>query len=152
MFINKKYCNLSQDRNRLCTKDVKLLAVNLRPYYLPVPSHKPGLYFYVLHCTLCWHRGGRQNHTTGGTDRDKIPWCPLPHPLIRGRVAGAAAQASPDAVKFIQGDFNLYSLTELLPTYHQYVSCPTRNQACLDLCYGSIEKAYYAKTLPGLGK
>ncbi|KAK0150847.1 hypothetical protein N1851_008046 [Merluccius polli] len=59
---------------------------------------------------------------------------------------------SPDAAKFILGDFNLCSLNELLPTYHQYVSCPTRGEACLDLCYGNIEKAYYAKALPGLGR
>ena len=32
---------------------------------------------------------------------------------------------SPDAPKFIPGDFNHCSLNKTLKTYHQYVTCPT---------------------------
>lgn len=54
MFINNKYCSPSHVtvRNRLCTKDIELLAVNLRPYHL-LREIVSGLYFYCLHCTFC---------------------------------------------------------------------------------------------------
>ncbi|KAK0141283.1 hypothetical protein N1851_021726 [Merluccius polli] len=132
MFINNKYCNPSQVtvRNRLCTKDIEILAVNLRPYYLPREINQVCIFIVYIAPSADTEEAGK---------------------IIHDLVAQTEAK-SPDAAKFILGDFNLCSLNELLPTYHQYVSCPTRDEACLDLCYGNIEKAYYAKALPGLGK
>lgn len=98
-------------RNKLCTKDIELLAVNLRPCYLPHEMNQ-----------LCIF------------------------------IVAQAEAKFPDTAMFILGDFNLCSLTEQLPTYHQCVSCPTRDGACLDLCCGNTENAYCAKALPGLGK
>ena len=45
---------------------------------------------------------------------------------------------------------NLCSLSDCLPNYYQYVNCPTRHDACVDLCYGNIPGAYRVKALPGL--
>lgn len=47
-----------------------------------------------------------------------------------GKTILVAEAKSPDAAKFILRDFNLCGLTE------QFVSCPTRDGDCLDLCYG----------------
>ncbi|KAK0143181.1 hypothetical protein N1851_018704 [Merluccius polli] len=70
--------------------------------------------------------------------------------LLHELVSQAETEA-PDAANFIMGDFNLCSLKEHLPTYQQYVTCSTRDNACLDLCYGNIQDAFYSKALPGLG-
>ena len=40
---------------------------------------------------------------------------------------------SPDAPKFILGDFNHCSLNKTLKTYHQYVTCPTRFNKTTDV-------------------
>ncbi|GFS16460.1 hypothetical protein ElyMa_001473900 [Elysia marginata] len=45
-------------------------------------------------------------------------------------------------MKIILGDFNHCSLDSALPHYHQYVSCPTRGDRTLDLCYCNIPDAY----------
>ncbi|KAK0143117.1 hypothetical protein N1851_018762 [Merluccius polli] len=70
--------------------------------------------------------------------------------LLHELVSQAETEA-PDAANFIMGDFNHCSLKEHLPTYQQYVTCSTRDKACLDLCYGNIQDAFYSKALPGLG-
>ena len=53
---------------------------------------------------------------------------------------------SPDAPTFILGDFK-----RVLRTYHQYVKCHTRKNNTLDLCYGTIPKAFSATSRPPLG-
>ena len=57
----------------------------------------------------------------------------------------------PDAAVLILGDFNHASLDQVLPQYQQYVSCPTRGNKCLDLCYCNIKSAYKAHQRPQLG-
>ena len=42
-------------------------------------------------------------------------------------------------------------LQKTLPNFYQYVSCPTRRDKILDLCYGSIKNAYKSVSLPPLG-
>lgn len=58
---------------------------------------------------------------------------------------------SPDASKFIMGDFNNCTLKKTLSTYSQYVTCPTRKDKIIDLCYGSIPKAYSSSARAPLG-
>ena len=48
----------------------------------------------------------------------------------------------PDAVKIILGDFNHCTLENVLPSYTQYVSCATRENNKLDLCYANIGDAF----------
>lgn len=57
---------------------------------------------------------------------------------------------SPDAPNFILGDFNHVSV-KTLRNFYQYVSCPTRRDKTLDLCYGSVKDAYKSLPLPPLG-
>lgn len=58
---------------------------------------------------------------------------------------------SADAPKFILGDFNACTLKDTLPHYYQYVTCHTRSDKTLDLCYGNIKKAYKSLARPPLG-
>lgn len=53
-----------------------------------------------------------------------------------------ATEYPPDAPSFVIGDFNLCKPSKSLSNFQQYVTCPTRNMKCLDLCYGSIKGAY----------
>ncbi|GFR74977.1 endonuclease domain of the non-LTR retrotransposon LINE-1 [Elysia marginata] len=58
---------------------------------------------------------------------------------------------SPDSVVLITGDFNQCTLSSSLPTFHQYITCPTRNNKTIKLCYGNIEEGYKSTALPPLG-
>ncbi|XP_039892382.1 uncharacterized protein LOC120736396 [Simochromis diagramma] len=59
---------------------------------------------------------------------------------------------SPRALLIISGDFNHASLDSTLPTFTQYVTCPTRDNKTLDLLYANAEEAYSSSPLPPLGK
>ena len=52
---------------------------------------------------------------------------------------------SPDAPKFILGDFNHCFLNKTLKT------CPTRFNKTTDLCFGTVPGAYTSLALPSLG-
>ncbi len=47
------------------------------------------------------------------------------------------------------GDFNK---ANLIPNFHQHVSCPTREPNTLDHCYSQFKNAYKARSLPAFGK
>ncbi|GFR60799.1 N-alpha-acetyltransferase 40 [Elysia marginata] len=57
----------------------------------------------------------------------------------------------PDAIKLIIGDFNHCTLDTQLLHYHQYVTCPTRNERTIDLAYSNVAEAYKCSPLPPLG-
>ncbi|KAL3984483.1 hypothetical protein ACER0C_016108 [Sarotherodon galilaeus] len=59
---------------------------------------------------------------------------------------------SPRALLVISGDFNHASLDSTLPTFNQYVTCPTRDNKTLDLLYANAEEAYSSSPLPPLGR
>ena len=58
---------------------------------------------------------------------------------------------SPDAPKFIMGDFNHCPTDKSFKGFFQYVNCTTRLDKILDKCYGSVPDAYRAVSLPPLG-
>ncbi|KAK0134267.1 hypothetical protein N1851_030177 [Merluccius polli] len=51
----------------------------------------------------------------------------------------------------ILGDMNNCSLSKTLRDFHQYVTCPTRQNKTLDLCYCSVKNAFKSIPLPPLG-
>lgn len=59
--------------------------------------------------------------------------------------------ASPGTPKIILGDFNICKLDSVLPTFEQYLSCYTRGEKQLDLCYGNIKEAYRSPQKPSVG-
>lgn len=58
---------------------------------------------------------------------------------------------SPEAPSLLLGDFNHVSLKKTLPHYYQYVTCPTRRNKTLDLCYGTVKDTFKSLPLPPLG-
>ncbi len=58
----------------------------------------------------------------------------------------------PDAASIIAGDFNKANLRQVIPNFHQHVSCPTRGPNTLDHCYTQFKNAYKAHSLPAFGK
>ena len=56
-----------------------------------------------------------------------------------------------DSIVVITGDFNHCTLGTSLPTLHQYVTCPTRNNKTLDVCYGNVKDGYQSSALPPSG-
>ncbi len=58
----------------------------------------------------------------------------------------------PDAASIIAGDFNKANLRQVMPNFHQHISCPTRGPNTLDHCYTQFKNAYKAHSLPAFGK
>ena len=132
MFMNEKYCKPTHIsvKGKLCSKDAEILAISLRPYYLPREIYSIRLFIVYI---------------PPAADTK------VASELIHGFVIQAETE-SPESAKFILGDFNSCGLTsDSLPNYHQYVDCPTRQNSCIDLCYGNIKGAYCARGLAGLG-
>ena len=71
--------------------------------------------------------------------------------VIHSTVAQMQTQ-HPDAFIVITGDFNHVSLDKTLPTFHQYVDCPTRDCNTLDLLYANAKDVYSPIALPPLGR
>ena len=103
-YVNKKWCSTVFVREALCTPDIELLSISLRPFYLP--RKFPQLFFTLVYIHPRANTSRAIEHTTGNIYKlDSI---------------------FPDAPKFILGDFNHCTLNKTLKTYHQYVTCPTR--------------------------
>ena len=104
LYVNQKWCNTVFVREALCTPDIELLSISLRPFYLP--REFPQLLFTLVYIHPRANASRAIEHITDNIHKlDSI---------------------SPDAPKFILADFNHCSLNKTLKTYHQYVTCPTR--------------------------
>lgn len=116
-------------QERICTSDIELLCISLRPFYLP--REFPQLFFSLVYIHP------RADVTAG---------CQLIED-----VSNRLNVLSPNAPKFILGDFNLCRIDKTR-TYEQYVTCATtmRNSA-IDLCYGSVANAYRSIYMPSFG-
>ncbi len=55
---------------------------------------------------------------------------------------------SPDAPNIILGDFNNCTLSKTFRNFYQYLTCPTRYNKTMDLCFGSVKGAYKSLLLP----
>ena len=109
-------------RHQVCTSNVELLSMSLRPKYLPRE-------FGQLFVTVVYVHPAANEARAIDTIADCIHELEL---------------VNPDAPNFILGDFNTCNITKALPNYHQYVSCFTRGNKTLDRCYGNIPDAYKA--------
>ncbi len=129
VYVNQRYCNSVTVRERICTPDVELLSVSLRPFYLPCEF--PQLFITAVYI----------HPKANASSACKIIF----------DVVQKLQSILPDAPNFILGDFNHVSLKKTVPNFYQYVSCPTRWDKILDLCYGSVKEAYKSSPLPPLG-
>lgn len=129
-YINKRYCNSFTVREEICTPDLELLSISLRPFYLP--REFPQLFFTIVYIHP-------QANTSAATQ------------LIE-EVTNRLDSLSPDAPTFILGDCNHCQVHNTLKTYEQYVTCPTTlNKSTIDLCYGTVPGAFKSLTMPPFG-
>lgn len=128
LYVNKRWCKTVIVRERLCTKDIELLSVSLRPKYLP--REFPQIFVTVIYINP-------KANESAATE-------------IISQTVLKLQSLSPDAPNLVLGDFNHCSLDKTLKTFYRYVTCPTRNNKILDQCYGSIKGAYKSLPLPPL--
>ena len=129
IYVNKRYCSSVTVRESLCSSDVELLSVSLRPFYLPRE-------FPQIFITTVYIPPKANPSTATSTIFD---------------VVQKLQSMSPEAPHFILGDFNHVSLKKSSKNFYQYVTCTTRKDKTLDLCYGTVKGAYKSLRLPPLG-
>lgn len=132
VFINERWCNPGHIsvKERICTRDIELLAVSIRPYYLPRElSHVIAITVYIA------------------PSADAAAACETLHSVV-----SRLQTRHPQSLLLISGDFNHASLSSTLPTFTQYVKCHTRDNKTLDLLYANIRDAYTSSPLPPLGR
>lgn len=109
-YINPRWCSTVHVREKLCTPDIELLALSLRPFYLP--REFPQLFFVLVYIHP-------KANPTLATDHIKSSLDKIEH-------------LSPDSPKFILGDFNHCDPGKSLKGFKQYISCSTRLGKALD--------------------
>ncbi|KAE8297833.1 hypothetical protein D5F01_LYC02304 [Larimichthys crocea] len=128
LYVNERWCRNITVRETVCTADIELLSVSVRPFYLP--REFPQIFLTVVYI-----------HPKANVDNAVSAIHKVTHKL---------QSLCPDAPCFILGDFNHCDLKSM-NNFYQYISCPTRLNKTIDLCYGSIKGAYKAVALPPLG-
>ncbi|XDV29127.1 hypothetical protein PO909_032280 [Leuciscus waleckii] len=132
LLVNDRWCRPGHItvKEKICCRDVELLAVSLRPYYVPREfSHIVAIIVYIQ------------------PRADPSVACDV----IQDTVAGIQLQHS-DALIAISGDYNHVDISSFVGGFTQYVNCHTRHNSILDLCYINVENAYTVCALPPLGK
>lgn len=103
-------------RGGLCTRDMELLMVSLCPHYLPWEF--PQVFVTVVDI----HPEANESYAAEA----------------RSHVVHRLQAMSPDAPNIILGYFNNFdTLSKSLRSFYQYVTCLTRYNKTLDLCFGS---------------
>ena len=124
VYINERWCKHYVLRVTMCTQDIEILTLSVRPFYLP---REFGQIVYVP----------PQENTSIASN------------YIRS-VYGKVQSQSPGSPHFILDDFNKCTLKAVLLNLYQYVDCSTRFNKTIDLCYGNVKNAFksYVKPLP----
>ena len=104
-------------KDKICTDELELLSISLSPFYLPRE-------FGQVIVTAVYIPPSANTTRASQTIYQCIE---------------KLETASPGAPKIILGDLNTCKLDSVLPTFEQYVSCNTRGEKQLDLCYGNIK-------------
>ena len=130
MFLNDIWASNGSVKSILSNKDVEIMTVNVRPYYLPRE-------FSTVQIVLvyCPPNGNSDSATE----------------YIFKTVNNLSSEKT-DAVKLVMVDFNHIKLEAYLPLMHQYVNKPTRELNCLDKCFRNVKNAYICKMHTELGK
>ena len=129
--FNKEWTNVKNihTKTQYCDKNIEILISSVRSYYLPREfSH---VIFYGVYIPP-----DASHNCATDLLNEEINKHSLDHP---------------NALHLIMGDFNHCTLESTRPDLHQYITCSTRKDNTLDLCYGQIKHAYKCKKLPPLG-
>ncbi|XP_076607962.1 uncharacterized protein LOC143333672 isoform X1 [Chaetodon auriga] len=132
VFVNDRWCNSRHItiKEQHCCPDIELLALSLRPYYLPREfSHVIVSAVYIPPSA----------NADAACD------------VINSVISRLQTQ-KPQALLLISRDFNHASLSSTLPKFIQYVTCVTRDNETLDLFYANTKEAYESSPLPPLGR
>ncbi len=129
MYINDRWCKNIKTHNKICTPDVEMLTLSLRPFHLARE-------FPTVVISRLYVPPSADANTAAETVACIIS-------DMQGKY--------PSTLVFITGDFNSCRLDKVLPSFHQYVDIPTRRKNILDLCYGSIPDAYTSRCQAPLG-
>ena len=122
LYVNKRWCTV-------CSPDIELLTISLRPFYLPREFNQ--IFITVVYI---------QPKADVNIASSKI-----------AEITQDLELKLPDSLKLILGDCNNCQLESTHITIN-YVNIPTRGDRTLDKCYGNVAdgyKAYYKKA--GLG-
>ena len=114
MFVNERWCKPGHCmvKVELCCEDIELLAVSVRPFYLPRE------FTHVIVIAVYMPPSAKAD-----TACDTLL-----------SVTTRLQTQHPQALFLISGDFNHAPPTSVLPTFTQYVTCTTRNNKTSVLC------------------
>ena len=131
MYINERWCHKSNVRvvSDMCTPDIEILSVVLRPFYLP--REFPKITANIVYVPPDANYTEAVNVIADHVHRQQT--------------------ACPDGVNFITGDFNDCNLSRVLPSFDQHINIPTRKDKILDHFYTNVKKSYRCFPLPPLG-
>ena len=134
LYVSEKFCDRANVtvKQRMCTPELELISLSLRPRYLPREFGR--IFVTVVYAAV-------YDSTSAAR---------------AGKAIAAAVRdlqlISADAPCFIVGDFNHCDLHKALPSFRQFVTCPTRVKNTTNLCYVNIPRAYKSVSLPPVGK
>jgi hypothetical protein len=130
LLLNERWCNNVTVKEKMCTKDVELLSVSIRPFYLP--REFSNVFVTALYIPP-------DANVQNATDHVQ-------------EVVVNLMNNKPDALHIILGDANhaVDAISNKLPNYTQYVSCATRNETLLDPFYCNVKNSYRSVELPPL--
>jgi hypothetical protein len=114
-------------KQKLCTSDLELLTVNLRPKY--IPREFSNIFIHLV-------------YISPDANKNVAADC------IKETVNNMSDE-KPHSLQVVLGDVNKCELAKQLPNFYQYVDCNTRNDSKLDLCFANVKAAYRSvKGLP----
>ena len=119
-YINDTWCNNISIKSKVCTRDIELLSVNLRPHYLP--REFSNIYITQVYIPPSANKA-------------------LAAELLSETI-NKLSDEKPDALQIVLGDVNRCELN--LGNFTQYVTCPTRQDQILDHFYCNVKEAYRA--------
>lgn len=125
-FINDKWCRQFTIKNKICTSDVEVLCLTLRPFYLPRE------FGCVILCVIYAPPSGNSTRAAYAIS-DCVNECQQQHP---------------EAPVVLLGDYNQCRLEKAMPGFVQVIKCSTRKDKILDMCYTNIKNAYSSRAKP----
>ena len=131
IYINEQWCSNICVKNELCTPDIEVLSLSLRPYYLP--REFTNIFLTLVYIPPDANKENAINILQQTTNR--------------------LSNNKPDALHIIMGDVNhcLKDINTTLNGFNQCVTCCTRKNSLLDPFYCNIkQESYKCKKLPPL--
>lgn len=130
LYINDRWCNNICVKKSICTPDIELLSVSVRPFYLPRE-------FTNVYVTIVY--------IAPDAVKDKAT------KIVYDSISDLSNN-KPDALHLVFGDANhcVKDLKSVLNGFVQCVSCCTREQAMIDPFYCNVKNSYKCKQLPPL--